>query len=438
MPGNGPCKQRGCSTESRGKRCHGYCWKHFKQHFPTEGAVYHEQVRASAGACANCGGKVLAQVTDPSTGRRYCRRCMSTRKPTDTLCCALCASTAEVASQQCGNTRCDNPTWVCKHCAQRAICIPCVVCIEREHSRTCLLCSAPLRKKDSNSNSLICRSCENATCQGPDSMSCYFCNANYTQNDCAAACECEDCSASSAALVSRMCIFCHDLIGVWLSPACYRREYAVSRANKMQQCIECKTTWARASSRRARDDRERTLTLEAANHKATLAEAEALLPVAPPAADILRWPRPAPTLPDYREVPDCLPEKHCRLCLQPVESSAWPQGLISHLSEHHGLGLREYRATVLRDAMCGLRPTPPQLLRTRVGAYQTLASGPRVAHGVCASCARTKPTSKLTEVVLGVCEQVQGWLQWPQADWQQHCTAWLENLMTFSTSTRTG
>ena len=168
--------------------------------------------------------------------------------------------------------------------------------------------------------------------------------------------------------------------------------------------------------------------MEAANHKATLAEAEALLPVAPPAADILRWPRPAPTLPDYREVPDCLPEKHCRLCLQPVESSAWPQGLISHLSEHHGLGLGEYRATVLRDAMCGLRPTPPQLLRTRVGAYQTLASGPRVAHGVCASCARTKPTSKLTEVVLGVCEQVQGWLQWLQADWQQHCTAWLEKL----------
>ena len=56
----------------------------------------------------------------------------------------------------------------------------------------------------------------------PQFMSCYFCNANYTQNDCAAACECEDCSASSAALVSRMCIFCHDLIGVWLSPACYR------------------------------------------------------------------------------------------------------------------------------------------------------------------------------------------------------------------------
>ena len=160
MPGNGPCKKKGCTKESRGQRCHGLCWKHFKEKFPKEGNEYHNKVRKTATTCRNCGPKVLAQVTDPATGYRYCKECMKSKRLTALPSrCSLCSAAQNILTQPCSYPKCNNLALLCAVCSAQCKSIPCSVCVKRRHSHRCLLCEGALPKADKDEK--LCRMCEN-------------------------------------------------------------------------------------------------------------------------------------------------------------------------------------------------------------------------------------------------------------------------------------
>lgn len=233
-----------------------------------------------------------------------------------------------------------------------------------------------------------------------------------------------------------MCLFCYNLVGLWLSPACYRRQAVVKESYWRCRCVACGTAWSRSgcgkfclrcAAERARADQDRLLGEEAARHIAGSAH-PAYPSEAPPAMDLLRWPRAAPDLPPYRPQADWLPTCHCRLCFCRLSDHKWPQHLEQHLAEIHGIDLQGYRRRILQDAMTGTKPTTPQLLRNRLAAYREKAVGPDVTLAACAGCARAKPLSKLQLVQLGLTDQVPAWLGWSQEDWSLRKTTWLSQL----------
>lgn len=386
MPGNGPCKFKGCNTESRGSRCRGYCWKHFKLRFPKEGQAYHKKVLTSAKGCHNCGPKALAQETDPVTGLRYCRRCMSMRRsPSQPHACSLCTSKEkEMISIQCSSKTCAHLAWLCPPCdgAYRAAAL-CSVCMARRPHGCCFLCEAALPRPDKGIR--ICRACENEA-HARWRKTCYMCRSCLTEPSERPACQCCFCAASPAPLLSQMCALCYNLVGEWLSTACYRRQAVVKESHRKCRCIACGTAWARSAcgrlclrcaAERARADRDRTLVEEAVRHVAGSAH-DTCPSELPPAMDLLRWPRAAPDLRPYQPQADWLPTCHCRLCFCRISDHQGPEHLEQHLAEIHGIDLREYRRRILQDAMTGMRPTTPQLLRNRLAAYREKAVGPNI------------------------------------------------------------
>eukprot|EP00435_Cladocopium_sp_Y103_P014597 s3817_g3.t1 len=232
-----------------------------------------------------------------------------------------------------------------------------------------------------------------------------------------------------------MCLLCFDITGKWLSPACYRRHESETRSNGMVRCIECRVAWARSTcgtyclrcaARRAQTLRERTL-LEEATAQQNLDWTTTGLPSAAPAAmNLLPWQKPAGNMSDYKDTADWLPHEHCRLCLQVLDATSWPQSLEDHLHHSHACDLQEYRHVILQDAHCGLRPMPVQLLRSRLAAYRNKSHATEL--GVCAACARAKPQSKLVPASFGCPAQVPAWLGWSQDTWEQHGQRWASRV----------
>ena len=295
MPGNGPCKHKGCCRESRGGRCCGYCWRHFKEHHPELAATYHGVVRAGAATCDNCGPKILAQTTDTMTGLRLCRKCARARSIRATAC-VLCHTEKEVLEQPCATLKCSNVCVLCAACATRPLSFHCQVCYERGCPKNCLQCGEALRQnlgKSSKKHDRICRRCENERYHLPGH--CCICKQRFMADEepSSCPCSCNYCACSSTPQLVTACSFCRQVMGTSISPACIRRHVVQKPSTPNARCPQCKERplWSKCgtcvpcASLGARGRRGHALLEEASAHLQRCAAA-ALPQEMPPAMNL--------------------------------------------------------------------------------------------------------------------------------------------------------
>ena len=103
--------------------------------------------------------------------------------------------------------------------------------------------------------------------------------------------------------------------------------------------------------------------------------------------------------------------------------------LVEHIHAAHGLEPQSYRRTTQRlDLSISPQPVAPQTVRTVTYAYKRALCEESYIYEHCASCARSKRRSKLTDIFFpprGTLA-MPVWLGWTSSQWEAHGTLWYD------------